>query len=56
MEFLRRAQNYAEARGDENYFSHYYTLYRQQYTVAWSVRKTLEWLYDDTVADLLEYQ
>jgi hypothetical protein len=54
LEYLKRAERYAEARGDENYFKHYYTLYRTQYSVENSVWSTLAWLYDDSVADLLK--
>ena len=55
MEYLKRAERYAMARGDENHFKHYYTLYRYEYSVSDSVWKTLAWLYDDSVADLLKY-
>ena len=56
MDFLIRAQRYTEARGDDNFFCHYYTMYREYFSVNESVRKTIEWLYDDRVADLLEFQ
>lgn len=54
MDFLKTAQAYAEARGDDMWFRHYYTLYRQQFSVRESVRKTLAWLYDDEVAAVLQ--
>ena len=54
MDYLVRAERYAEARGDENHFKHYYTLYRTQYSAENSVWATLAWLYDDSVADLLK--
>jgi hypothetical protein len=56
MDFLIRAQRYTEARGDDNFFCHYYTMYREHFSVNESVRKTIAWLYDDRVADLLEFQ
>ncbi len=56
MDFLKRAERYAEARGDEDYFRHYYTLYRLQYSVAFSVERALTYLYDDDVVRLLKYQ
>lgn len=56
MDFLIRAQRYTEARGDDNFFCHYYTMYREHFSVKESVRKTIAWLYDDDVADLLEFQ
>jgi hypothetical protein len=54
VEYLKRAERYAEVRGDENYFKHYYTLYRTHYSVEQSVWSTLAWLYDDSVAELLK--
>lgn len=56
MDYLIRAEKYAEARGDEMFFKHYYTLNRVNFSVRDSVRYTLEYMYDDHVADLLEYQ
>ena len=56
MEFLKRAQRYAEARGDENYFCQAYTILRESNSVEDSVWKALQYLYDDYVADLLEFQ
>jgi hypothetical protein len=56
MDFLKRAERYAEARGDEMFFKHYYTLNRRNFSVRDSVRYTLQYMYDDHVADLLEYQ
>jgi hypothetical protein len=55
MEYLKRAELYAEARGDEDFFKHYYTLYRYQFSVQESIDKTLAWLYDDEVVKLLKY-
>ena len=37
MDFLITAEKYAEARGDENYFKHWYTRYREYYNVEDSV-------------------
>ena len=56
MDFLIRAEKYATARGDENYFKHYYTLYRGWHNVEESVWCTLAWLYDEDTANLLKYQ
>ena len=56
MDFLLRAERYAMARGDENYFKHWYTRYREWYNVEDSVWCALTWLYDEDVAKLLKYQ
>jgi len=56
MEFLKRAQAYVEARGDENYFCEVYTILRESNSVEDSVWKALQYLYDGYVADLLEFQ
>ena len=56
MDFLIRAEKYAEARGDEYWFKQYYTKYRQDNNVTDAVWKTLSYLYDDHTADLLEFQ
>jgi hypothetical protein len=56
MDFLIRAEKYAQARGDENFFKHYYTKYREWYNVEDSVWCTLSWMYDEDVARLLKYQ
>ena len=56
MDFLIRAEKYAMARGDENFFKHWYTRYREYYNVEDSVWCALTWLYDEDVAKLLKYQ
>jgi len=56
LEFLKRAERYAEARGDEKYFKHWYTKYREYYNVSDSVWCALTWLYDEDTAKLLKYQ
>jgi hypothetical protein len=56
MNFLIRAEKYAQARGDENRFKHYYTKCREVYSVDWSVWFALTWLYDEKVAKRLKYQ
>lgn len=56
MDFLNRAERYAEARGDELWFKNIYTGYRQYNGVTDSVWKTLSYLYSNETADLLEYQ
>lgn len=54
-EFLKRAERYAEARGDGNWFKEVYTRYREYYDVSDSVWCALTWLYDEQVAKLLKY-
>ena len=56
MDFLKRAERYAEARGDESWFKYTYTFFRQTHGVTDSVWKTLAYLYSNETADLLEYQ
>jgi hypothetical protein len=56
MDFLKRAERYAEARGDELWFKNVYTHFRQYNGVTDSVWKTLSYLYSNETADLLEYQ
>ena len=56
MDYLKRAQDYTEARGDENWFNEYYTSYREFYNVADSVFCALSWLYDEDTATLLKYK
>mgnify|MGYP003347831272 FL=1 len=56
MEFLIRAEKYAAARGDTNWFKEYYTRYREWYNVEDSVWCALTWLYDEDVAKLLKHQ
>jgi hypothetical protein len=56
MDFLKRAERYAEARGDEMWFKNIYTGFRQYNGVTDSVWKTLSYLYSNETADLLEFQ
>ena len=56
LDYLIRAEKYAEARGDENFFKQYYTRYREYYNVEDSVWCALTWLYDEEVAKLLKYR
>jgi hypothetical protein len=56
IDYLIRAEKYAEARGDENYFKYHYTRFREGNNITDSVWKTLSYLYNDEVADLLEFQ
>ena len=56
MEFLKRAERYAEARGDKMYFKNLYTGFREYNNVEDSVWKSLTYLYDEDSADLLKYQ
>ena len=54
MDYLKRAELYCEARGDENWFRNLYTGYRQYYSVSDSVWKTLSYLYGIETATRLE--
>ena len=54
MDFLKRAESYAEARGDELWFKNLYTGFRQYNGVTDSVWKTLSYLYGNEAADMLE--
>lgn len=54
MDYLKRAERYCEARGDENWFRNLYTGYRQYYSVSDSVWKTLSYLYGIETATRLE--
>jgi len=56
MEFLKRAERYVAARGDDNYFREAYTVLRETNSVEDSVWLALEYLYDGFVADLLNHQ
>lgn len=56
MNYLKIAERYAEARGDEMWFKNLYTGFRQYNNVNDSVWKTLSYLYDNYAADLLEEQ
>ena len=56
MEYLKRAQDYAAARGDENWFCERYTSYREFYNVVDSVFCALSWLYDEDTATMLKYK
>jgi len=56
MEYLKRAQQYAEARGDDNYFREAYTVLRETNSVEDSVWRALEYLYDGFIADLLRFK
>jgi hypothetical protein len=56
MEYLKRAELYCAAKGDELWFKNLYTGFRQYNTVSDSVWKTLSYLYSNETADLLESQ
>jgi len=56
MDFLIRAEKYAEARGDALWFKNIYTGFREYNSVNDSVWKALSYLYSNEVADLLEFQ
>ena len=53
MEYLKRAELYAEARGDDNYFREVYTILRERLSVEDSIWEALRYLYDGYVADML---
>ncbi len=54
LNYLIRAEKYAEARGDEFFFKNLYTGFRKYNNVADSVWKTLTYLYNEDTADMLE--
>ena len=54
--FLKRAEAYTEARGDDMYFKNLYTGFREYNNVDDSVWKTLSYLYDADTAQLLKYK
>jgi len=56
MEFRKRAERYAEARGDRVLFKWVYSKHRGYCNVTDSVWKTLSYFYGDSVADLLKFQ
>lgn len=56
MEFLKRAEQYAEVRGDGDWFKNIYTELRQFNDVKDSVWKTIQYLYGSFTADVLELQ
>lgn len=53
-EFLNRAANYAEARGDYKLFDEKYSYYREQTGVRDSIWLTIREMYGAEFADLLE--
>lgn len=56
MDFLKLAEQYAAARGDEMWFKEVYTQLREYNNVNDSVWKTLSYLYNSYIADRLELQ
>ena len=54
MDYLKRAERYAEARGDDMWFKNLYTGFRQYNGVTDSVWKTLNYLYGSETATELE--
>ena len=50
-DFLRRAEQYCEQRGDELWFKEVYTRHRENHSVADATWRTLSYLYSDDVAD-----
>lgn len=47
MKYLKIAQDIAEERGDDFWFAHYYTLYRENFNVKESAQRALHLLYGD---------
>lgn len=56
MDYLKRAEAYAEAHGDESSFKDLFVCFRAFNNVEDSVWKTLAYLYGNESADLLLYQ
>ena len=56
MDFLKLAEQYAVAQGDEMWFKEVYTQLREYNNVNDSVWKTLSYLYNSYAADRLELQ
>lgn len=54
MDFLTRAEDYAESNGDGIWFRDWYSTFRKEYSVRVSVWNTLAYLYDCDLADRLE--
>ena len=54
MDFLKRAEEFCETRGDEYWFKHIYSGYREFNTVVDSVWHTLVYLYNEKTANDLE--
>ena len=54
MKYLIRAEEYALSNGDEMYFKYLYTGFREYYNVKDSVWKTLNHLYSNEIADMIE--
>ena len=54
MDFLKLAEQYAAARGDDMWFKEVYTELREFNNVNDSVWQALSYLYDGYVADQLE--
>ena len=55
MDFLIRAEKYAEARGHAVFFKWIYANHRESHGITDSVWKSLSYLYGDSVADLVEF-
>jgi len=55
-DFLRRAEQYCESRGDDLWFKESYTRHREHSGVTDATWRTLAELYSDAVADDIEDQ
>ena len=53
MKYLARAEAYCDQRGDDLWFKHLYTGFREFNGIEDSVWKTLSYLYSNEIADLL---
>ena len=51
FDFLAKAQKFCEDKGDDDWFSHHFTRYREVYSIKDSVWYTLAYLYSDEDAD-----
>jgi hypothetical protein len=55
LDFLERAERYAQARGDDAFFAWIYANHRESQGVAASTWLSLSYLYGDDVAHGLEF-
>lgn len=54
MKYLINAQNYALAKGDDDWFCEIYANYREYLSVSESVFNTLAYLYNQEIAESLK--
>jgi len=53
LEFLKQAELYAMDHGDEMFFRHWYTRYREWNNIEDSTWYALAWLYNDCIANTI---